>query len=236
MQSADETQSDHVYVDIALCQRLTTLLCDPSYCKRMLFMCFWTERNWIVGGSQEPRAGVLELGQRQRVKQHRVSGSGHRHTGLPRREGSQDRAVGHQRVLHSHAPLLPQTRHLCLPPWEPGGGQGKGIVWEHIRETSSNWCISSGNARPQSSQLTEPLLTGPGLKSGISTRELIMILNKKHKQEMIRWTLPRKRRGSSSVGRAVDRHAPPSQLWVQTLLRCPCSPVCNRMHYHLCAW
>ena len=32
---------------------------------------------------------------------------------------------------------------------------------------------SSGNARLQSSQLAEPLWTDPGLKSGISVRELI---------------------------------------------------------------
>ena len=31
----------------------------------------------------------------------------------------------------------------------------------------------SGNTRPQSSQLTEPLKTDPGVKSGISVRELI---------------------------------------------------------------
>ena len=31
----------------------------------------------------------------------------------------------------------------------------------------------SGNTRPQSSQLAEPLWTDPGLKSGISVRELI---------------------------------------------------------------
>ena len=34
-------------------------------------------------------------------------------------------------------------------------------------------CNSSGNTRLQSSQLTEPLWTDPGLKSGISLRELI---------------------------------------------------------------
>ena len=38
----------------------------------------------------------------------------------------------------------------------------------------------SGNIRPQSSQLTEPLWTGPGLKSGISVRELISTLKKKN--------------------------------------------------------
>ena len=34
-------------------------------------------------------------------------------------------------------------------------------------------CNSSGNSRSQSSQLAEPLWTDPGLKSGISVRELI---------------------------------------------------------------
>ena len=36
----------------------------------------------------------------------------------------------------------------------------------------------SGNTRPQSSQLTEPLWTDPGLKSGNSVRELISTLQK----------------------------------------------------------
>ena len=40
---------------------------------------------------------------------------------------------------------------------------------------------SSGNTRPQSSQLAEPLWTGPGLKSGISVRELISTLQNKQK-------------------------------------------------------
>ena len=38
---------------------------------------------------------------------------------------------------------------------------------------------SSGNTRPQSSQLAEPLWTDPGLRSGISVRNLISILKKK---------------------------------------------------------
>ena len=41
---------------------------------------------------------------------------------------------------------------------------------------------SSGNTRPQSSQLAEPLWTGPGLKSEISVRELISTLKKKKKE------------------------------------------------------
>ena len=38
---------------------------------------------------------------------------------------------------------------------------------------------SSGNTRSQSSQLAEPLWIDPGLKSGISVRELISTLKKK---------------------------------------------------------
>ena len=55
--------------------------------------------------------------------------------------------------------------------------------------------------------------------------------------------------GCISVGRASDLHVADagliprcgkgffsqSQLAVQTLLRCPYTPVCNRMHLHLCA-
>ena len=37
----------------------------------------------------------------------------------------------------------------------------------------------SGNTRSQSSQLAEPLWTDPGLKSGISARELILTIKKK---------------------------------------------------------
>ena len=36
-------------------------------------------------------------------------------------------------------------------------------------------CNLSGNTYPQSSQLAEPLWTDPGLKSGISVRDLISI-------------------------------------------------------------
>ena len=34
---------------------------------------------------------------------------------------------------------------------------------------------------------------------------------------------------------AARDFSPFSQLSVQTLLRCPFTPVCNRMHIHLCA-
>ena len=46
-------------------------------------------------------------------------------------------------------------------------------------------CNSSGNTRPGSSQLTEPLWTDPGLKSGISVRELVSTLKKKKVQVRI---------------------------------------------------
>ena len=41
----------------------------------------------------------------------------------------------------------------------------------------------SGNTRPQSSQLAEPLWTDHGLKSGISVRELISTSKKKKKAQ-----------------------------------------------------
>ena len=39
----------------------------------------------------------------------------------------------------------------------------------------------SGNIRPQSSQLAEPLWTDPDLKSGISVHEIVSTLKKKKK-------------------------------------------------------
>ena len=42
---------------------------------------------------------------------------------------------------------------------------------------------SSRNTRPQPSQLAAPLWTDPGLKSGISVRELISTKKKKHKKK-----------------------------------------------------
>ena len=39
----------------------------------------------------------------------------------------------------------------------------------------------SGNIRPQSSQRAEPLWTDPGIKSGISVRELVSTSKKKKK-------------------------------------------------------
>ena len=42
--------------------------------------------------------------------------------------------------------------------------------------------ISSGNTRPQSSQLTEPLWSDPGLKSGINVAQANLHLKKKKMQ------------------------------------------------------
>ena len=50
---------------------------------------------------------------------------------------------------------------------------------EAYPETSSQARNLSGNIRLQSSQLAEPLWTDPGVKSGISVRELIPTLKKK---------------------------------------------------------
>ena len=55
------------------------------------------------------------------------------------------------------------------------------IVWEPLRKQLTR--NLSGNVRPQSSQLAEPLLTGPGIKSGIGVRELISISEKKKKKK-----------------------------------------------------
>ena len=48
-------------------------------------------------------------------------------------------------------------------------------------EKTSSHATRQGNSRPQSSQLAEPLWTDPGLKSGISVRDLIFIKKKTKK-------------------------------------------------------
>ena len=44
-------------------------------------------------------------------------------------------------------------------------------------------CNLSGNIRPHSSQLAEPLWTDPDIKSGISVRKLISMSKKEEKKE-----------------------------------------------------
>ena len=55
-----------------------------------------------------------------------------------------------------------------------------GIVWEPIRKLGHQ--NLSGSIRPQSSQFVQPLWTDPGIKRGISVRELISTLKKKTKK------------------------------------------------------
>ena len=66
---------------------------------------------------------------------------------------------------------------------------------------------SPGNIRSQSSQLAEPLWTDPGLKSGISMRELISTLKKKKKRrrELYCQTF-------SQITRERNKSRPPHQM------------------------
>ena len=52
-----------------------------------------------------------------------------------------------------------------------------------IYQETSLHSTRHGNTQPQSSQLVEPLWTDPGLKSGISVRELISTLKKKKEEK-----------------------------------------------------
>ena len=72
------------------------------------------------------------------------------------------KSAGGRLHLNMHTPLTQGARHSV-------GGNLSG------NELTRN---SSGNTRSQSSQLVEPLWTDPGLKSGISVRELISTYKK----------------------------------------------------------
>ena len=72
--------------------------------------------------------------------------------------------------LYTHTPLTQRSRSGLTIPLSRQCGSLSG------NELTRN---SSGNTRSQSSQLGEPLRTDPGLKSGISVRELISIKKKK---------------------------------------------------------
>ena len=72
--------------------------------------------------------------------------------------------------LNKHTPLTQRSRSGLTMPL---ARHRVGIC----QETSS-----AGNTQPQSSQLTEPLWTDPGLDSGISMCELISTLKKKKKK------------------------------------------------------
>ena len=72
----------------------------------------------------------------------------------------------------------------------------------------------SGNIRPQSSQLTEPLWTDPGIKSGISVHELIPTLEKKK---------------TAQVGNKMVQHSPK----ILTSEEKATTTVCERVHTSL---
>ena len=81
-----------------------------------------------------------------------------------------------------------------------------GIVWGPIQnELTRNL---SGNIQPQSSQLTEPLWTDPGIKSGISVYELISALKKKkkHMQGMNGRIFSQMSQNSHKQGKSYHHH------------------------------
>ena len=95
-------------------------------------------------------------------------------------------AVAHKRPRHSaksaggrlhlitHTPLTQRCRSgLTMPLSRPSVGTYQ------ENELTRKW---SGNTRPQSSQLAEPLWTDPGVKSGISVLKLISTHTKRRRQ------------------------------------------------------
>ena len=87
--------------------------------------------------------------------------------------GHSAKSAGGRLHLNTHTPLTHQGRSgltMLL------SRQSAGIYQEM---SSGNW---SGNTLLESSELAEPLWTDPGLKSGISLRELIATLKKKHRR------------------------------------------------------
>ena len=98
--------------------------------------------------------------------------------------GHSAKSAGGRLHLNTYTPLTQKSRSgLTKPlPWHSVGTY-------HENELTRN---SSGNTRSQSSQLSEPPWTDPGLKSEISVRELISTLKKKkkHRRGMNCRTLP----------------------------------------------
>ena len=77
--------------------------------------------------------------------------------------------------LNTHTPLIQRNRDgLTMLAVQACCGNLTGNVLT---------CNSSGNTRPQSSQLAGPLWTDPGLKNGISVRELLSNEKKKKNEE-----------------------------------------------------
>ena len=93
------------------------------------------------------------------------------------------------------------------------------MVWEPIRNKLTR--KSSGNTRPQSSPIAEPLWTDPGLKSGISVREIISTLKKKQAGNEVSNILPKSTHARKSTTCTL---ASQSFLW-RSVPVCGCLPV-----------
>ena len=85
--------------------------------------------------------------------------------------GHSAKSAGGRLHLCTHAPLTQQSRI----------GLAMLLSRDNVGTYTENELTRnlSGNIRPWSSQLAEPHWTGPGIKSGISVRELISTLKKK---------------------------------------------------------
>ena len=87
-----------------------------------------------------------------------------------KRPGHSVKRAGGRLPLNMHTPLTQRSRNGLIML----SRHSVGIYYENRLKHSL-----SGNTRPQLSQLTEPLWTDPGLKSGIDMRELMSALKKK---------------------------------------------------------
>ena len=83
------------------------------------------------------------------------------------------KSAGGRLHLNTHTPMTQQSQ------------SGLSMLSRYTEETfqgNEHTCNLSGNTRPQSSQLDEPLWTDPGLQSGIGVRVLISTSKKKKKK------------------------------------------------------
>ena len=115
---------------------------------------------------------------------------------------------------NTHTPLTQRSRSgLTIPLSRQRVGT--------YAETSSH-ATCQGTFRPQSSQLAEPLWTDPGIKSGISVRELISISKKKKKalagNEWLNF-LPQSSQARKKTNHLSCRHKIRLQLQAYTLQR-----------------
>ena len=94
--------------------------------------------------------------------------------------GHSAKSAGGRLHLCTHAPLTQQSRI----------GLAMLLSRDNVGTYTENELTRnlSGNIRPRSSQLAEPHWAGPGIKSGISVRELISTLKKKKAQAGNGWS------------------------------------------------